>query len=242
MGKLMAAAAIAAAAAVGACGTSNAQSGGPTVSRNFPVQGFERIEVAGPYDVEVRTGVAPSVQATGPERELERLVVEVRGDRLSIHPRKERRTFGFGWSKHEPVSLRVTVPNLRGAEIAGSGDIRINQVRGDQFEGHIAGSGDLSVDQLEVGRLMLGIAGSGVAQAREGRAREVRYEIAGSGDIDARGVASEQASVSIAGSGNVRAHATGTAKVEIAGSGDVEMSGGARCSVSKHGSGEVRCS
>src|SRR3712207_5412294 len=99
MGKLMAAAVIAAAAALAACGTSHAESGGPTVSRSFAVQGFERIEVAGPYDVEVRTGAAPSVQATGPERALERLVVEVRGDRLVIHPRKERKMFGLRWSK-----------------------------------------------------------------------------------------------------------------------------------------------
>lgn len=234
---------MAAAAAVSGCGQARSETGGPAVQRSYPVGAFQRIEVAGGYDVEVRTGAAPSVQASGSEKEIERLVVEVRGDKLSIHPKNRKGSmFSFGWKTHEPVRLTVTVPQLRGAEIAGSGDMRINQVRGDRFEGQIAGSGELLIEQLEVQDLMLAIAGSGGLNAKQGRARNARYSIAGSGDIQAGGVASETADVSIAGSGSVRAHATGTANVDIAGSGDVELSGGAKCSVSKHGSGEVRCS
>ncbi len=228
--------------ATAACGAAHGEDGGPTVAKNYSVGGFEQIEVAGRYDVEVRTGAAPSVRASGPQKTMERMVVEVRGDRLLIHPRKERRMFQLGSWSHGKVKLLVTVPHLRAAEIAGSGDIRINEVRGQSFDGQIAGSGDLSVDKLEVQSLKLGIAGSGAARARSGRARQVEYEIAGSGDIDGKGVASETASVSIAGSGSVSANASGTAKVEIMGSGDVDMTGGAKCSISKAGSGSVRCS
>lgn len=232
----------AAAAAAAGCSQARSESGGPAVQRGYQVGGFERIEVAGPYDVEVRTGAAPSVQASGPEKQIERMVVEVKGDKLSIHPRKEGGMFSFGWTKGEKVRLLVTVPMLRAADIAGSGDIRINQVRGDRFEGQVAGSGDISIGQLDVQSLSFGIAGSGSASARQGRARTVEYEIAGSGDIDGRGIAAETASVSIAGSGNVSANARTSASVDIAGSGNVEVSGGAKCAVSKHGSGNVRCS
>lgn len=221
---------------------SESESGGPAVQRSYQVGGFERIEVAGPYDVEVRTGASPSVQASGPEKQIERMVVEVKGDKLSIHPQKTGGMFNFGWKSHGKVRLVVTVPQLRAADIAGSGDIRINQVKGEQFNGQIAGSGDLRIDQLDVQSLSLGIAGSGSASAKQGRARSVSYEIAGSGDIDGRGIAAETASVSIAGSGNVAANARTSANVEIAGSGNVDVTGGAKCSVSKHGSGNVSCS
>ena len=242
MSKVLATLLGAVAVAMAGCGHAAAESGGPTVQRDYQVGGFEQIEVAGPYDVDVRTGAAPSVRASGSEKAIERLVVEVRGDRLLIHTRNEHGMFRMGWGHSGKVRLTVTVPQLRGAEIAGSGDIRINAVRGPSFAGQIAGSGDLSVDQLEVQDLKLGIAGSGSAVARSGRARDVKYEIAGSGDIDGKGIAAETASVSIAGSGSVAAHATATASVEIMGSGDVEMSGGAKCSVTKAGSGSVRCS
>ena len=231
----------AAAITLAACGQSRAENGGPTVQRDDPVGAFERIEVAGPYDVEVRTGAEPSVSASGPEKLIERLVVEVRGDRLLIHPRRENRMWS-GWSSSGTARITVTTQALRAAAIAGSGGLTVDRVNGPAFEGTVAGSGDLALDSVEVQSLKLSIAGSGDVRARSGQARNAEYSIAGSGDIDARGVRSETAAVSIAGSGSINAEATGTADVSIMGSGDVEMTGGAKCSVSKHGSGEVRCS
>lgn len=233
--------AVVASAALGACGSeARGEEGGPAVERNYAVGNFERIELAGAYDVTVRTGAAPGVQARGAEKSLERLVVEVEGDRLKIYPRR-RQGLNFNWGSPGKVTLTVTVPELSAVELAGSGDVRIDRVTGDSFEGGVAGSGNLSIGQIAVARLKMGIAGSGHAEAR-GRAQQAQYEIAGSGGIDARNIHAESAAVSIAGSGDVTAHATRTAKVDIAGSGDVEISGGAKCTVSRAGSGEVRCS
>jgi len=232
--------AIAAAAVAAACGQTRAEDGGASVQRNYPVGGFQRIEVAGPYDVEVRTGSAPSVSASGPEELIERLVVEVEGDRLLIRPRKES---GFNWSRSRGTArVQVTAPMLRAASIAGSGGIAVDRISGDRFEGSIAGSGDLRLGSIEVQSLKLAIGGSGDVQARAGRTRSAEYSIAGSGGIEAQGVRADTASISIAGSGSVNGQATGNAQVRIMGSGDVSLSGGAKCTISKMGSGDVRCS
>ena len=240
MRKFIGSALIATFAATSACGQSRGQDGGPIVSRNYQIGNFQQIEIAGPYDVQVRTGGNPSVSARGSERLLERTVVEVKGDKLVIRPEQK------GWfqsvSLHGKANFTVTVPQLRGATIAGSGDIKVDKVRGDRFEGVVAGSGGLDVGQLEVQTLKFSIAGSGDVKAASGRAQNVGLDIAGSGDIDTRGIRAQDADVSIAGSGNVAAHAGRTAKVSIMGAGDVEVTGGAKCSVTKMGSGEVRCS
>jgi len=238
---LMGIAAVATASA--GCGQSRAKDAGPTVNRNYQVGAFERIEVAGPYDVRVKTGAGPSVSASGPEKLIERLVVEVRGDRLLIHPRNERRGF-FNWGSgfHGNATLEVTVPALREAAIAGSGGISIDKIQGDQFKGSVAGSGDLNLDSLNVESLELSIGGSGDVRAHSGQARRAEYSIAGSGGIDARAVQTQTADISIAGSGSIHGQASGTADVSIMGSGDVVLTGGAKCSVSKAGSGDVRCS
>lgn len=235
-------AAIAAVSATAAsCGQVKAEEGGPTIARNYQVGNFEEIEVAGPYDVQVRTGASPSVSARGAQKLLERTVVEVKNGKLLIRPQKRNGWFN-SMSTRGSADFVVTVPQLTGATIAGSGDIRVNQVRGDSFEGTVAGSGGLNLDALEVQTLKLAIAGSGGVKARSGRAMSAEYEIAGSGDIDGGAVATQQVKASIAGSGNIRARASGTADVSIMGSGDVEVSGGAKCSISKAGSGNVRCS
>lgn len=230
----------AAAVAVSGCSEARSENGGPTVERNYQVGSFDKIELAGAYDATVRTGSAPSVHARGNEKAIENLEVAVENNVLVI--RHKKRT-GFSWgSKGGKVALTVTVPNLRGAELAGSGDIKVDRVAGDSFDGGIAGSGNLKVDRIEVGSLKLSIAGSGNAEVGSGRAKNAEYNIAGSGGIDAKGVAVETASVSIAGSGDIAAQASNTASVNIMGSGDVELTGGAKCSVSKAGSGNARCS
>lgn len=234
-------AALSAAAALAGCQV-RAVDAGPTVSRDYHVGDFQQIEVAGPYDVEVRTGSGPSVSARGSEKLLERTVVEVRGDKLLIHPESSHRFFSWGWSSHGKASYTVTVPQLSGATIAGSGAIQIDKVGGQQFDGSVAGSGGLGIASVDVQSLKLVIAGSGNAKAAGGKAQTAVYDIAGSGGIEAGAVQTQQLKVSIAGSGGVKAHSSGTAEISIFGSGDVDVAGGAKCHVSKAGSGNVRCS
>lgn len=242
MRKLVAAAVIlAASAAIAGC-NHRSEDPGATVSRNFQVGNFKSIEVAGPYDVEVRTGPQVSVTAEGGEKLLEKTKVAVDGDKLRIGPVEHRGMFNFGWSTRGHAHFIVTVPQLTGAEIAGSGDIKVDQVRGESFAGGVAGSGSLSLTSVEVQLLKLEISGSGGIKADAGTAKTASYEIAGSGDIDAGAVKAQDASADIAGSGNIKAQATGTARVDVAGSGDVTITGGAKCQVSKHGSGNVSCS
>lgn len=228
--------------AAAGCGKSHAEDGGPTVQRNYQVGAFDKIEVAGPYDVTVRTGSGPSVSASGPEKAVEQLVVEVRGDKLVIHT-KDRNRGIFSWGSHNfgNTSLQVTVPALSAAAIAGSGGLSIDKIKGDTFKGAVGGSGDLTLGSLEVQSLKLAIGGSGDIRA-SGQAGSADYTIAGSGDIDASGLSSQTADASIAGSGSIRAKATGTANAKIMGSGDITLTGGAKCSVSKMGSGDINCS
>ena len=232
---------IAASAALAGCQV-HAKDGGPTVSRSYQVGNFQQIEVAGPYEVEVRTGGNPGVSARGSEKLLEHTTVEVEGDKLVIRPERQGGWFHFGWSSRGNAHFTVTVPQLSGATIAGSGDIRVDRVAGEKFEGTVAGSGGIDVAAMDVQQLKLSIAGSGGVKAGAGKTQSAEYDIAGSGDLDAGAVQAQQLKVSIAGSGGVKAHASGTADVSIVGSGDVEVSGGAKCNVSKQGSGDVRCS
>lgn len=236
------AAMIAASAALSGCHMHGDFGGGATVSRNYQVGNFQELEVAGPYDVEVRTGPNPGVSAQGSERLLERTVVEVEGNKLSIHPENDHSFFHFGHSTHGHAHFIVTVPQLVGATIAGSGGIKVDRVQGQRFEGTVAGSGGLDVAAMDVQQLKLSIAGSGGVNAGAGKAQSAEYEIAGSGNLDAGAIQAQQVKVDIAGSGGVRAHSSGTAEVDIMGSGNVNISGGAKCSVSKMGSGNVSCS
>src|SRR3954447_23001814 len=63
-------AALIAASALSGCQVHAQEDAGRTVSRNYQVGNFQQIEVAGPYDVDVRTGSNVSVSAKGGEKLL----------------------------------------------------------------------------------------------------------------------------------------------------------------------------
>jgi len=227
---------------LGACGHSNgAETAGPTIQRDYQVATFDKIEVAGPFDVTVTTGGKPSVHASGPSNLIDKMEVKVEGGVLKIRPEKRNSMFNWNFGSHGSAKVAVSVPMLSEAAIAGSGGIAIDKVTGANFKGEIAGSGDLRLAAVDAGAVELSIAGSGGVTVA-GKAKSVTYEIAGSGDIDAKGLVAETARVSIAGSGSVGANAWGTADVEILGSGGVNVTGGAKCTIDKHGSGDVTCS
>jgi hypothetical protein len=236
------AAAIAASAALAGC-HNRTEDSGATVSRNYQVGNFQQIEVAGPYEVNVRTGSGPTVSAQGSESLLGRTTVEVEGDKLVIKPEHSGGgLFHIGWSTHGKATFTITVPQLSGATIAGSGDINIDRIAAQNFDGRVAGSGDLDVGAMDVQALQLSIGGSGDIKAGAGKAQAGEYRIGGSGDIDASAIQTQSLKVSIAGSGGIKARSSGTADISIMGSGDVTVTGGAKCNVSKMGSGGATCS
>lgn len=211
---------------------------GSTVSRTYQLGAFDKIEVAGPYDVKVTTGGAPGASATGGDKLLDETEVVVEGNTLKIRGKKKS-GISWNWGKQGKAQFTVTTAMLHGADIAGSGGIAVDKVDGD-FKGEVAGSGKLQLAAVNGGAVEFEIAGSGKISAA-GKAASTRIDIAGSGNVDASGLAAKSANVSIAGSGNVRAQASDTAKVDIAGSGNVKITGGAKCSVDKAGSGNVTC-
>ncbi len=218
-----------------------ARDAGPAVDRTYQVGAFDRVTVAGPYEVTVTTGGQPGVVvAHGGEAILAETEIAVENGELRIVP-KDKKNRIWNWGKGGKVRVEVSTAALKGATIAGSGTVRIDRVAGNDFEGEVAGSGDLGIGQMDAGKVAVAISGSGNVRAA-GKAQALDVNIAGSGDVDLSALEVTAADISIAGSGNVRARATGAAAVSIMGSGDVEITGGAKCAISKQGSGNVRCS
>jgi hypothetical protein len=206
-------------------------------TRSYAVADFTNIELRGSDNVDVRVGTGFSVRAEGPSAELDKLKIEKDGGTLKVG---RINGHGFHWGDHKNVTVFVTMPRIAQADIAGSGNMAVDRVDGQNFKGNAVGSGNLDVAALSVQAGDFSVAGSGNIKAK-GNARHLRMDIAGSGDIDAGGVKAEGADVSIAGSGAARADVTGPARVSVMGSGDVDLGSGAKCTTSKMGSGNIHC-
>lgn len=207
--------------------------------RNFVLDGFERITVRGPDDVIIRHGGRFSIEASGPESELERLELEVDGDELTIG--RKRESFQIGRITKKSVKLEITLPRLTAVRLTGSGDIDADRLEGDAVAARLTGSGNLKIGVLAGRQAEIAIAGSGDVEIDGGKIEKGVYNISGSGNIDAKGLVASHVDVSLAGSGDIEAGATEEADVRVMGSGDVALTGGAKCATRTMGSGNVSC-
>ncbi|OYX09755.1 MAG: hypothetical protein B7Z08_03645, partial [Sphingomonadales bacterium 32-68-7] len=103
---------------------------------------FTKIATFGPHNVVITQGEGYSVRGQGSPAALARLEAVVEDGELFIRPKAGFRG-GFGGPRAEAATYFITVPRLEGISLAGSGDVRIDRVRGGDFEAVIAGAGDL---------------------------------------------------------------------------------------------------
>ncbi|MFT3976649.1 MAG: DUF2807 domain-containing protein [Sphingomonas bacterium] len=208
---------------------------GPALA--WPAEGFSRVGLALPAQVEVRVGPAFSVRATGPAQAFNDIRVIREGDSLNIEQRYRRIT---DERAVRAVRFVVTMPRIRAADLGGSGNMSVDRVSGPQFDASVGGSGALTLGNVAVERLGGSIGGSG-SIAAAGQAGALKVNIGGSGRFAGERLRARGAEISIAGSGGVRAQVEGNARVSIAGSGDADLGPRAHCSVSRVGSGQARC-
>ena len=94
----------------------------------------------------------PSIRAEGDKALLEKLEIRVENGVLQIGYKKGN--WSFGWRKdHGPVTVHVSAPSLTGAEVAGSGDMKIDKVDGGDFAGEILSDHGASTRSLYAQRL-----------------------------------------------------------------------------------------
>lgn len=209
-------------------------------TRAFPVPGFTKLRVEGPYDVRVHTGGPVSVNARGPAARIDKLIVEPRGDTLVVTTEKGWNWHGPSWETSDKVILDISVPMLTSAALAGSGDVHVDHIRASDFIALLTGSGDLSIDRVETARLRADVTGSGdlTLAGHSGRADAAVH---GSGDLRAAGLTVELLNVALAGSGDISIGATRAAHGSLVGSGDISIAGRPSCQISKVGSGDIKC-
>ncbi|WP_237060740.1 GIN domain-containing protein [Microbulbifer sediminum] len=201
----------------------SAMSRADDVSRQFPVEGFTRIELKGDSRLEVVQGEVFEVIASGPKEIVDLAVAEVRGDTLELSVRdKHRRFFGVVTvSDSEGVDYRVVLPRLESLEVTGSGDARAELLESESLDLEVTGSGSLAVDKVAAESLQAAVTGSGDLSLGTVLAVEGRASIKGSGDIRLDSVIGDSFGAEIKGSGDmVVGGKVASLSISIMGSGD----------------------
>ncbi|HYG38492.1 MAG TPA: head GIN domain-containing protein [Cytophagales bacterium] len=219
------------------------------------VSSFDKIQVAGAFDVYLEKGDKESVKVDPGNVDPEKIITEIDGNTLKVYQEK-------GNYKIMNAKVYITYKSLDQIDRAGSGnlygksdleaeDFTINtsgsgnlslegNLKGQEVELNASGSGNCKLESVEATDFEMNLAGSGNITVSSGTTQKQEANVAGSGNISAYGVKSDVCEVSITGSGDVEVYANESLEGSIAGSGNINYKGNAQ--VKKDGiigSGEI---
>ena len=206
-------------------------------TRNFGVDGFDRIRVDGPFRVRLTTGVAPFARVSGSPAAIDRVALDTQGRTLVVHVSRSS-WGGYPGAGPGPVEISVGTHDLSAASLNGSGSLDIDRVKGLKFELAVQGSGSTTIATADVDDLRVTLFGSASATV-SGRAAKLSASQRGLTSLNAPGLTAKDATIASEGGSTTSAAVSNSAKVTATGTSTVTLTGDPSCTVRANGSASV---
>lgn len=161
---------------------------------------FNRIDARGNYELQVTAGEVQSVTIETVERDLKRVKTEVRGETLVISFKD--RWFSFLFDNERIV--RISLPDLRGIELSGAGEIDVTGVDSETLDLTVSGAADVSL---------------------AGTCGKLSFDLNGAADVSARELQCETVEAIINGVGSAELYASNSVSAVINGLGEITVYG-----------------
>lgn len=188
----------------------------------------------------LRQGSPQKVEIEGKKDVLEELETEVNGNRLVIG--KENKWMNWNWGKDDEVNVYITVKDIEGLSVSGSGDIiGETKISARDLDLTVSGSGNMKIDINASGDVEGDVSGSGNMYLK-GTCANFESDVSGSGKVHLELAIAQLADFGISGSGKIEASGTAASvKAAISGSGKVLASELVtnRCEIRISGSGDI---
>jgi hypothetical protein len=210
---------------------------GQTVNKETRnLSGFTKVNFGVSGDLYINIGSEFKVVLEGEKSLLEEIETEVSGSKLVIK--------NEGWHSHgnEKVTVFITMPELTGLGVSGSGKAEIKDaIKAENLDFSVSGSGRIQTTDLALGKLNVGISGSGdVIVGGNGEAASADISISGSGSYSGEALKIANADFSISGSGNCKCNVSDNLYASVSGSGNITYIGSPKIDARVSGSGRVR--
>lgn len=208
-------------------------------SQKREVSAFTEISLRIGANVHLKQGNTQAIEVSGKDATLEKLITEVNDRKLVI--RYPNEAWFSKWNPG-PVDIYITIPQIDGLAISGSGTIVSDgKIESRILDLTISGSGDIKLSDLKGEKVSATISGSGnIHLWGKQNVAELNATISGSGNVKAIEFPADNVDVKISGSGNCWVNSVKNLVVRLAGSGNVVYRGNPSIDSSVTGSGKVK--
>jgi hypothetical protein len=174
------------------------------VAKTFELSGFDAIEAAGVFDVDVTVGGdAYGVALSGPAAELDRADIRVEGNRLILDMKDGAKRDG-GWKNRHALTAKIAMPALSAFDAAGVVDASISGVNAPKMDVQLSGVGDIDI---------------------KGSCEVLEANVSGVGDLDAENLECKTVTVTVSGVGDASVYASESATASVGGVGSITVYG-----------------
>jgi hypothetical protein len=206
---------------------------GDVITETRPVSNFDRIVLIGQGVVIVSQGGTESLNIESNANILELVEAKVLDGTLELGLEE-----GVNIISNSRLTFYVSVDDLSGMSVAGSGEIQANGIEAEHLEMTTSGSGGIQIVDLTAGEVQARIGGSGeINLAGDANVQDVT--ISGSGKYLAGDLCSAAVILIINGDGDVIVCATETLDSTITNGGSVDYFGQPSINSSGDGSGRL---
>jgi hypothetical protein len=197
---------------------------------------FSRISLALSAKVYLVQGPECKLEIEANDNDLDKIKTEVKNGKLHIG------TKSWASGPKGSVTIHITMPELEGLSVAGSGSIVASKgFDCNELDLDISGSGAIKMVNLSVEELDATITGSGHIKLNgEPAADELSLTITGSGSFSSEELKIDEADINITGSGSAKVHVIKELTTNITGSGNVHYRGDPMINANATGSGRTK--
>jgi hypothetical protein len=210
--------------------------GQSAVKETRNVSGFSEIGFGIAGNLYIKIGPEFSVVLEGDKSYLSEIETVIRNGRLVI------RTESFKFFNNERADVFITLPELKGLGVSGSGTAKIeDNIKTDGLDLSVSGSGKILASEVLTGDLSCSISGSGdIFLSGKGEIGKGDISISGSGNYTGATAVIKNLEIRISGSGKCDCNVSESLNASVSGSGDIYYSGNPKINARTSGSGHVR--
>lgn len=217
------------------------------LSQSYAIENIRYIEVGHAAKIEVQQGDAESLRAEGTADELERVTVDVKGERLILGIKNKKKGW-FNWfgNNDDEIKFVVKVTELSGLQLSGAVHAKIGRLQGKSLELNTSGASHVRFEGLDYEQLSLELSGashlvtevislqtlrlsgsdaSKIEVNGDVKLEELDINLSGASKYSGRSLAAEQAKINASGASNIDIGAIESLEVEASGASNVRFGG-----------------
>lgn len=192
---------------------------GHVITKSRNVGDYDKVSVAGAFDVTLVAGSEGKLNIKIEENLLEYLITEVVDGKLKIKWEK-----GVNIRTRKGVYITIPFEEIEAVTLSGSGDITSDDtIKVSDFYTGVSGSGDIILS-VEADDVTSKVTGSGDITIK-GNTRTLKTSVTGSGDFHGFRLKAKNVEAKVTGSGDVSVFAAKSLKARVTGSGDIDYKG-----------------